>query len=99
MIPIETSVSGDRALPLDTEQALFRVLQESLSNVARHSEADRVEISLAITSDQATLTITDNGRGFDPTAVAAGSLGLVGMKQRRAQRRFRRQKKYAPRSC
>jgi NarL family two-component system sensor histidine kinase LiaS len=84
-IPIETSVSGDRSLPLDTEQALFRVLQESLSNVARHSEADRVEISLAITSDQATLTITDNGRGFDPTAVAAGSLGLVGMKQRMSE--------------
>jgi NarL family two-component system sensor histidine kinase LiaS len=84
-IPVETSVSGDRSLPLDIEQALFRVLQESLSNVARHAEADRVEISLAITSDQATLTITDNGQGFDPDAVAAGSLGLIGMKQRMSE--------------
>jgi two-component system, NarL family, sensor histidine kinase LiaS len=39
-------VSGERSLPLDVEQALYRVLQEALSNIARHSEADRVGLSL-----------------------------------------------------
>src|SRR5690606_11926289 len=64
-IQVETSISGDRSLPLDVEQALYRVLQEALSNIARHSEADRVGLSLNLTPDQATLIVADNGRGFD----------------------------------
>lgn len=81
-IQVETSVSGDRSLPLDVEQALYRVLQEALSNIARHSEADRVGLSLNLTPDQATLIVADNGRGFDQDSVPASSYGLTGMKGR-----------------
>ena len=81
-IHVTTSISGDRPLPLDVEQVLYRVLQESLSNVARHSEADSVTLNLNLTPEQATLSITDNGRGFEPASVSSSSYGLTGMKGR-----------------
>jgi len=77
-----TSISGDRPLPLDVEQVFYRVLQESLSNVARHAEADSVTLNLNLTPEQATLSIIDNGRGFEPDAVSPSSSGLTGMKGR-----------------
>jgi NarL family two-component system sensor histidine kinase LiaS len=81
-IQVNVSVSGEHPLPLDLEQALYRVLQESLSNVARHAEADVVNLNLNMTSDKVTLTIADNGRGFEPEAVSDTSQGLAGMRQR-----------------
>ncbi|MFT3892979.1 MAG: sensor histidine kinase [Anaerolineales bacterium] len=51
-IKVETVVSGERSLPLDVEQALYRVLQESLANIARHAEADRVETQPQHDSEQ-----------------------------------------------
>ena len=84
-ITTSTTISGEQSLPLDVEQVLYRVLQESLSNVARHAEADSVQLSLSISPDQVTLVITDDGRGFEPAAVTANSLGLTGMKQRLAE--------------
>jgi NarL family two-component system sensor histidine kinase LiaS len=84
-IKVETVISSERPLPLEVEQALYRVLQESLSNVARHAEADSVSLNLSIAPDQVTLSISDNGRGFEPAIVSANSLGLAGMKQRLAE--------------
>lgn len=78
-------VNGSRALPLDVEQTLYRVVQEALSNVARHSDADTVELALDLTADRARLIVADNGCGFEPSAVAPGSLGLNGMRQRLAE--------------
>ncbi len=84
-IQVEMTVSGERPLPLDVEQVLYRVSQETLSNVARHSEAERVTLNLSMTPMQVSLSIADNGRGFQPAAVAPNSLGLAGMKQRLAE--------------
>lgn len=81
-ISTKTSINGERSLPLDVEQALYRILQEGLSNVARHAEADAVQLDLRISPESVTLTIADNGRGFDPQTVSPNSLGLAGMKQR-----------------
>jgi len=81
-IKVETAISGERSLSLDVEQALYRVLQESLSNVARHAEADTVGLSLSMAPEQVTLIVADNGRGFDLDAVSSNSLGLAGMQQR-----------------
>lgn len=81
-IQTQTMVSGERSLPLDVEQVLYRVLQESLSNVARHAEAETVGISLSLTPEQVTLVIADNGRGFEMNTVSPHSLGLSGMRQR-----------------
>ncbi|MFO7583258.1 MAG: sensor histidine kinase [Anaerolineales bacterium] len=84
-IKVETTISGERPLPLDVEETLYRILQESLSNIARHAEADLVTLTLSMTPEQATLTIADNGRGFEPAAITPHSLGLSGMKSRLAE--------------
>jgi NarL family two-component system sensor histidine kinase LiaS len=55
----------DRRLPLDVEQALYRVTQEALANVARHSHARRVDVSLVYNGDSVQLSISDDGCGFD----------------------------------
>jgi signal transduction histidine kinase len=84
-IQVETLISSERPLPLDVEQVLYRVLQESLSNVARHAEATSVKIALDMTPAQVILSIADDGRGFDPETVPSHSLGLAGMKSRLAE--------------
>jgi signal transduction histidine kinase len=81
-IAVTVSTSGERSLPLDVEQVLYRVLQESLSNVARHANAETVQIDLSLTPEQAVLTIADDGQGFDPDTISPNSLGIQGMKQR-----------------
>ncbi|MBN1887542.1 MAG: sensor histidine kinase [Thermoflexales bacterium] len=81
-IKVEVACLGERSLPLDVEQALYRVLQESLSNIARHAEADSVKLSLSTTPNLVTLIVADNGRGFEPNATSPSSFGLAGMKQR-----------------
>lgn len=72
-------------LNLDPERstAIFRIFQESLTNVARHSQATIVEAQLEIQEDHIIFRIHDNGKGFDPEeAKAKKSLGLVGMQER-----------------
>ncbi len=81
-IQVTTTISGERSLPLEVEQALYRVLQESLSNVARHAEADSVGLSLNMTPTAVTLVVADNGRGFDVSNVSSSSYGLTGMRAR-----------------
>ena len=52
-------------LPLEVEQALYRITQEALANVARHSHAQRVDVSLLYNSDSVQLSVSDDGCGFD----------------------------------
>ena len=72
-------------LTLDAERstAIYRIFQETLTNVARHSQATRVEARLEREVDELIFQVHDNGRGFDPEeAQARKSLGLVGMQER-----------------
>ncbi|PYU16629.1 MAG: hypothetical protein DMG37_01925 [Acidobacteria bacterium] len=72
-------------LNLDPERstAIFRIFQESLTNVTRHAQATGVEATLEIVEDQLIFRVHDNGKGFDPEeAKAKKSLGLVGMQER-----------------
>ena len=55
------------------EIGLYRVAQEALNNVAKHAEADEIEVALAQNENVVTLLVADNGRGFDPEAVPAGA--------------------------
>ncbi|WP_418956287.1 GAF domain-containing sensor histidine kinase [Streptomyces tritici] len=75
---------GVRALPAAQEEALLRVAQEALHNALRHSGAARVEVALVRRGQGALLTVTDDGRGFEPGAVrkAGRHLGLVSMRDR-----------------
>ena len=81
-IRAELQVQGQRALPLEVEQALFRVVQEALANVARHSAADTVTVRLHWEEAGIVLQIWDNGVGFDPKAVRGRGLGLSTMAER-----------------
>lgn len=68
-----------------TSIALFRILQEALTNVARHSQADQVRVALYREADEAVLEIEDNGIGMDRVSERlASSLGLIGMRERAA---------------
>ena len=72
-------------LTLDPEMstAIFRIFQESLTNVARHAQATRVVARLEAKGDALMLEVRDNGKGFDPQEPRARrSLGLVGMQER-----------------
>jgi signal transduction histidine kinase len=70
-------------LPVRVENELLRVLQESLSNVAKHARADRVEVTWDVVDGSGTLMIADDGRGFDAArGVRDSAYGLVGMRER-----------------
>ncbi|WP_236239314.1 GAF domain-containing sensor histidine kinase [Streptomyces sp. CC228A] len=73
-----------RALPAAQEEAVLRVAQEALHNALRHSGAEHVAVRLTRLGHGALLTVTDDGRGFDPGAVhrAGRHLGLVSMRDR-----------------
>jgi len=73
----------DLALDRDRSTALFRILQESLANVARHAQATEVEIHLWLEAGEVILTVRDNGRGVQPTELNDPfSIGLLGMRER-----------------
>ena len=70
-------------LSSELSTAIFRIFQESLTNVTRHAVATRVDARLEIQANQLTFEIRDNGRGFDIEEVKSRrSLGLVGMQER-----------------
>ncbi|MCC3778712.1 GAF domain-containing sensor histidine kinase [Streptomyces sp. UNOB3_S3] len=75
---------GVRALPAAQEEALLRVAQEALHNALRHSGARTVDVTLTRRGHGAALRVTDDGQGFDPSAVrrAGRHLGLVSMRDR-----------------
>jgi signal transduction histidine kinase len=79
-VEVDYKSSFDGRLADETETHLFRIVQEALTNVARHSGATRVAIELARNGDRVHLTVQDNGHGFNGTRPAG--LGLVGMRAR-----------------
>ncbi len=86
-IHVNFNVKGtERRLSNEEEQALFRIVQEALSNVRKHSRATQAEVNLNFMRNKLRLTVTDNGKGFNPSeiddAMAKGRLGLIGMKER-----------------
>jgi PAS domain S-box-containing protein len=77
-------------LPRDRELAIFRVVQECLTNIHRHSESDTASIRIARESNQVTLDIRDQGKGMSPTRLAevksgCSGVGIRGMRERLRQ--------------
>lgn len=74
----------DNEIQLEANQAIamFRIVQESLTNVARHAKAERVDIALDWDADNICLKIRDNGAGFDVTNRRPNSFGLLGIRER-----------------
>jgi signal transduction histidine kinase len=69
----------------DRSTAVFRIFQELLTNVARHANATRVDVSLKLDPGELVLEVRDNGRGIEEGSLRSGnSLGLLGMRERAA---------------
>jgi signal transduction histidine kinase len=66
------------------ETALYRIVQESLTNVVKHAHARNVSIVLTRREAGVAVVIEDDGRGFDPGTVRDGGIGLIGMRERMA---------------
>jgi signal transduction histidine kinase len=86
-IAVRCEFSGlEHRLPAEVEIALFRVVQEAITNIAKHARAETVLIQCAARADAVSIEIEDDGRGFDPAAVPPSptgtGLGLVGMRER-----------------
>ena len=74
-------------LPSSTEIAIYRLVQESLTNIRKHADATKVNLRLQFQPDELLVEIRDNGKGFDlpqtlDSAISVGHVGLLGMKQR-----------------
>jgi signal transduction histidine kinase len=76
-----TDALGGRRLPPDTETALYRIVQEALTNIVKHAHARRVSILLTLMDRSAAAVIEDDGVGFDPNVEHEG-LGLLGIRER-----------------
>ncbi len=81
-IRVRVQAAGKQKLALRVESELFRIAQEALTNVRRHTNASEVEIRLEGKASGVQLSVRDNGSGFDPRAVEADRQGIVGMRER-----------------
>ncbi len=86
--PVEFATMGSEfRLPSEAELALYRMAQEALSNVVRHAQATYVTVQLDFADGEVSLSVEDNGRGFDvpesPAEMApSGHYGLLGLQER-----------------
>ncbi|GIV98616.1 histidine kinase [Roseiflexus sp.] len=83
-LDVTTRFDPEPEIPLEAKEALYRIAQEAMHNVARHAHATRVELSLLNADGALTLEIRDNGKGFDPVQPYPGHLGLKSMPERAA---------------
>jgi signal transduction histidine kinase len=80
-IEVDVALESDHRLNRDTETAIYRIVQEALSNAVKHAAAGTVSLRVTQLVDRVQVAVEDDGRGFDPDAVPAG-FGLTGMRER-----------------
>ena len=81
-LPIVVESDLAERLPLAVEETLYRIAQEGLHNIVKHAKAKQVWVGIHALAGGVRLRIQDDGRGFDPTDVPEGHLGLAGMRAR-----------------
>jgi NarL family two-component system sensor histidine kinase LiaS len=80
-IAVSLELRDSRPLPLETEQAIYRIIQESLANIARHSRARHTDLALVYLDDGVDVSIADDGCGFDLNQKVRG-MGLRSIRER-----------------
>jgi signal transduction histidine kinase len=80
-VQLDVELESDRRLNRDTETAIYRIVQEALSNAVKHAGAAGVSLRVTQLPDRVQVAVEDDGGGFDPDAVHAG-FGLTGMRER-----------------
>ena len=83
-IAVDVEARLEARLPGEVETVLYRIVQEALTNVVKHAQAERVSIVVRKRGDKVAAVIEDDGRGFEPTQARADGLGLLGMRERLA---------------
>jgi signal transduction histidine kinase len=81
-VNIIMNVDSNCSPPEDVAIALYHITQESLNNVAKHALASEVVVDLSCDNSGTLLSIEDDGRGFDPSAIPAGHMGVSIMRSR-----------------
>jgi PAS domain S-box-containing protein len=81
-IPVTLEIFGKMDLPVEVKVVLYRIAQEALNNIAKHSGADKAKVELEYEQNRVLLRVTDNGTGFDIITLPTESLGIGIMKER-----------------
>lgn len=81
-VPVAFTQQGETGLPLEVKEVFYRVGQEALNNIAKHAGASAVQIRLTASEQRAEVEISDNGCGFDPSALSPENLGIKIMRER-----------------
>jgi nitrate/nitrite-specific signal transduction histidine kinase len=81
-VPVSLDIQGDCQLTHEVKLVFYRVAQEALNNIAKHSGARQVEVHLGCQTGQMNLTIKDDGLGFDPASIPPDHLGIAIMRER-----------------
>ncbi|CEG22213.1 Signal transduction histidine-protein kinase/phosphatase DegS [Planococcus massiliensis] len=76
------STGKEVRLPSNYETAIFRLVQEAITNAVRHGKASEIDVNVEWLEKQVTIIVKDNGSGFDKSIVKSQSFGLMGMKER-----------------
>ena len=80
-VMINLVIQNSRRMDLEMEQAIYRMIQEALANVARHSQSNKVSVALVYKTDTVAVSVEDNGLGFD-IKHKPGGMGLRIIKER-----------------
>jgi len=81
-LDVQLNVRSTAALPREFETALYRIIQEALTNIVKHAAASSVSVLVLDVADGVRTVIEDDGAGFDASDVREGALGLLGMRER-----------------
>jgi len=81
-IKVGLDLPAEPEIRIEMKEALYRIAQEAMHNTAKHAEASKVTLRLAIDGDALTMDVIDDGSGFDSSASFPGHLGLVSMQER-----------------
>lgn len=81
-LPVTVTLCDEPDIPVKAKEALYRIAQESLNNIAKHAQATAVTVALASGEGALTLSIRDDGRGFDTSGEFPGHFGLRSMEER-----------------
>jgi nitrate/nitrite-specific signal transduction histidine kinase len=81
-VPVSLSIQGECELAHEVKIVFYRVAQEALNNIAKHSGARQVELSLKCQPDQISLSVKDDGLGFDPSSITPDHMGIAIMRER-----------------
>ena len=82
MVDLEAGLIGSGRLPSEVRAALYRIVQEALTNIVRHAAPHRASVLLTPKERSLLLVVEDDGQGFDRAQLRTGGLGLDGMRER-----------------